>query len=291
MAFSSTSRNMMSDILAKEECTDLEIVCQDQTFKAHRVIVCSQSPFFGVAVVERSQNVIKFGGPPSAIKRVLSYLYTGDYDLDEQTPIGSDYNETASIAQLDQPIQMSETIEYPPVNTKGNGTCKHFRVYHAAHLLGIESLTNISRGRFIGWMAENWACMTFAYALFDALRHMLLGDSRIHDDLVGDSGSRDRYPCSEQGLPGCPQNIQRFSVPSDDEILSYKDRVDMKLMIVKEEIEKLVESMEGGKFRRSLSAMSRCQSRAASFIIPLRMQSVLDAGSRIDSFLRHMLRS
>jgi hypothetical protein len=41
--------DVMRELLQREQFSDMEIICQDVTFKAHRAIVCTQSSFFNSA--------------------------------------------------------------------------------------------------------------------------------------------------------------------------------------------------------------------------------------------------
>lgn len=46
----SGSKDVMRDLLLRGEFSDMKIICQGITFKAHQAIVCTQSSYFRSAI-------------------------------------------------------------------------------------------------------------------------------------------------------------------------------------------------------------------------------------------------
>ncbi|KAL2691426.1 hypothetical protein Neosp_001811 [[Neocosmospora] mangrovei] len=75
----------------------MTIRCQDYEFKAHRAIVCPQSPFFKTALTrsfkEGTSGIVDLPeDDPGALLSFLEFLYTGTYsvdELDEDTVLGA----------------------------------------------------------------------------------------------------------------------------------------------------------------------------------------------------------
>ncbi|CRL23925.1 BTB/POZ fold [Penicillium camemberti] len=81
----SGSKDVMRDLLLRGEFSDMKIICQGITFKAHQAIVCTQSSYFRSAICggfkETSAKVINLQeDEPETIERVLSFLYLGGYN-------------------------------------------------------------------------------------------------------------------------------------------------------------------------------------------------------------------
>ncbi|RPA80052.1 hypothetical protein BJ508DRAFT_377287 [Ascobolus immersus RN42] len=63
------------------EYSDMTVVCGDETFPAHRIVLCSQSEFFLDSMrSKKDETVVTISDEePKTIYRLLRYLYTGDY--------------------------------------------------------------------------------------------------------------------------------------------------------------------------------------------------------------------
>ncbi|TRX97131.1 hypothetical protein FHL15_001925 [Xylaria flabelliformis] len=83
----------LKNLLSSGDYADLKIVCKDQEFQVHKVIVCAQSPVLAAALkgaksLTRSQesktntyHVTDFD--PTIVKCMIDYMYAGEYS---QTP-------------------------------------------------------------------------------------------------------------------------------------------------------------------------------------------------------------
>ncbi|KAF4893654.1 Speckle-type POZ protein-like A [Colletotrichum fructicola] len=103
----------LSGLFLPEKYADMTITCNGSTFKAHRAIVCPQSSFFDKAFSasfkEAASGTIDLpDDEPSIFRRLLQFLYTGNYD-DGVTPT---LGKPAAISLL-QPDEVAGELNAP----------------------------------------------------------------------------------------------------------------------------------------------------------------------------------
>ncbi|KAE9578527.1 hypothetical protein CGMCC3_g5396 [Colletotrichum fructicola] len=103
----------LSGLFLSEKYADMTITCNGSTFKAHRAIVCPQSSFFDKAFSasfkEAASGTIDLpDDEPSIFRRLLQFLYTGNYD-DGVTPT---LGKPAAISLL-QPDEVAGELNAP----------------------------------------------------------------------------------------------------------------------------------------------------------------------------------
>ncbi|CAI0641893.1 unnamed protein product [Colletotrichum noveboracense] len=103
----------LSGLFLSEKYADMTITCNGSTFKAHRAIVCPQSSFFDKAFSasfkEAASGTIDLpDDEPSIFRRLLQFLYTGNYD-DGVTPT---LGKPATISLL-QPDEVADELDAP----------------------------------------------------------------------------------------------------------------------------------------------------------------------------------
>ncbi|KAJ5087431.1 hypothetical protein N7456_011047 [Penicillium angulare] len=110
-------QNTFEDLWLSRDYSDMEIICGDETFPAHRVVICRRSHWFKTACSSgfKVKSFIKISNPPwldltdetqessgvihlaekdpIVVKKVLEYLYKSDYSMrmvamDVCTPVG-----------------------------------------------------------------------------------------------------------------------------------------------------------------------------------------------------------
>ncbi|KAG6105195.1 hypothetical protein E4U31_001526 [Claviceps sp. LM219 group G6] len=77
---------------------DLEIVCGETRFQAHRNVVCSHSGVIRAACLDLSKDIASRSSvfeikesPPELVRRMLDYIYTGNYDgFSSNVPVEED---------------------------------------------------------------------------------------------------------------------------------------------------------------------------------------------------------
>ncbi|CEJ55321.1 hypothetical protein PMG11_01585 [Penicillium brasilianum] len=78
--------------LLSAQFSDMTLLCRDGVLYAHKLIVCPQSEYFGRACSSRLKDATEpfqfLDKEPALMRKVLEYLYTGDYTLDFQESTG-----------------------------------------------------------------------------------------------------------------------------------------------------------------------------------------------------------
>ena len=82
-----TPLTILYRLFASGKYADLVVRCGNYTARVHKAIVCAQSDWFAKAVdegrfVEGQEGVVEFKEEsPRAVRRMLEFLYTGEYTL------------------------------------------------------------------------------------------------------------------------------------------------------------------------------------------------------------------
>ncbi|QDS69486.1 hypothetical protein FKW77_006690 [Venturia effusa] len=129
----------VSSCLDSGDHSDLTIKCENNEFKAHKVVLCPQSTFFAKALKknafqEGQTGVISMDADdPDAIHAMLRFLYTGDYS-----------NENLTMQS-------------------------HLKIYELADKVDVSSLKTLCEEKFKGIAGVDWkdatfpACIKLAY--------------------------------------------------------------------------------------------------------------------------------
>ncbi|CRG88890.1 hypothetical protein PISL3812_05925 [Talaromyces islandicus] len=146
----------LQELLSSGKYSDLTIQCDGHTFKAHKAVVCSQSPFFNAA--ESHQGKINLQDEDAnTVRRFLSYLYTQDYDQ------GTNTGEEPLACTQEDADTMSSTSQ---VQERAHN---NLLVYIAADKFGTDSLKQLARDRLATWAENNWSDECFP----DAVREIV----------------------------------------------------------------------------------------------------------------------
>ncbi|RMZ00582.1 hypothetical protein D0862_06679 [Hortaea werneckii] len=89
--------NVPSIVEALQECfetgeyADMTITCEDKIWRVHKVVVCSQVPFFAKAVTGRFKEAVDscidlVDDDPSAVEVMLRWLYYGTFQVEKSKP-------------------------------------------------------------------------------------------------------------------------------------------------------------------------------------------------------------
>ncbi|KAM5442950.1 hypothetical protein MferCBS31731_001823 [Microsporum ferrugineum] len=179
----------MRDLLLQGSYSDMEITCEDFTFKVHRAIVCTQSHFFKGALSgdfkEATARTIDLPDDDlETIERVLSFIYLQDYE------------ETGHIVQLES----TNTPEPPKANTRAatnssytkkvEGTTanaaasNNVQVYIAADKFGITPLKSLAAEKFTRWVNTNWDSPAFLHIVEEVMTSVPSHDQVLRNILA-----------------------------------------------------------------------------------------------------------
>ncbi|KAI9765219.1 MAG: hypothetical protein M1840_007711 [Geoglossum simile] len=175
----------MKSILQSGKYSDLTITCGDNTFKVHRSVICPRSRFFEAACDNefkegRTGEVALVDDDPTTVKRMISYLYTLDYENEGNLevevaasfPIPGESVEADTLTLVD--AQDDEPEEKPA----------HFsdvRVYAIADKYGIIELKQLAKRRFERWAGQNWSHKDFPVIVREVFKSTPSSDRGLRD--------------------------------------------------------------------------------------------------------------
>ncbi|CEJ60375.1 hypothetical protein PMG11_08952 [Penicillium brasilianum] len=139
-------------LLLSGDYSDLQIVCQETTFKVHQCIICPRSSFVGAAIKhpfkESSTGVIELPADhPGTVERIIVYLYRGDYK------------------QTGHLISMATAEDDSPAHVGLNRA----DVYITADKYDIQPLKTLAANKMTSWAKGNFKTPGFV----DMARHLL----------------------------------------------------------------------------------------------------------------------
>lgn len=132
----------------------------------------------------KSKNVNLPKDSPATIARVLSFLYTGDYDdssdiiLDDDNSVDSPLSPAGSIAidEMSTGTQSSKGDEDIPGNS--------LSVYLAANRFQINPLKQLAKKKYISWARRNMTNKRLPDVLREAIDVSPLSDHEMHDAIA-----------------------------------------------------------------------------------------------------------
>ncbi|KAB8225757.1 BTB/POZ protein [Aspergillus novoparasiticus] len=158
-------QDVMRDLLQQGQFSDMEILCQGVTFKVHKAIVCNQSSYFHSAICdgfkESTEKAINLqDDTPETVKRILSFLYLGDYSEE-----GHSVQCEQPVPELAIPNNESDSLipEVEPNSTESvhQAAFNNIEVFIAADKYGIIPLKTLAASKFSRWMNENCSSPAF----------------------------------------------------------------------------------------------------------------------------------
>ncbi|CRL18828.1 BTB/POZ fold [Penicillium camemberti] len=150
-------------LLMEDRFSDMTIVCQEVTTKAHRAIICTQSSFFDAALKHGFKESISGtinlpDDDPETIKRVLCFLYqqtyNDQYGKPKSNPPGNSKNPT------NEP-EHRKTTAY-----------SNFSVYLAADKFGIFPLKELALTKLSAWIRGYYRTPSFPKIVLEIMTSM-----------------------------------------------------------------------------------------------------------------------
>ncbi|KAF5589509.1 speckle-type POZ [Fusarium pseudoanthophilum] len=150
--------SVLLHLMNSGEFSDFSLVCKDQEFKLHQVIVCPQSPVISAALnsgfEETTSKVIKvneFDVP--TVQSMVTFLYTAEYEIapePEKATAQHDHDEKKDEGEIaSDDGKMSEDPRAPQeIGEKSvYQIVSHLRVNAIADYYGIEKLVKLSTSK------------------------------------------------------------------------------------------------------------------------------------------------
>ncbi|KAL7929631.1 BTB/POZ protein [Trichoderma chlorosporum] len=173
--------------------SDLTLICQGKEFKIHKVVACPQSPVFSAAVSgefkESKTGVIEIELFDSeTVRRMVEFLYTGNYDCDQppkQKTATTDAAspaatvKTAKTASCPLSTTSKEALPAPPATASTHETLTHVRVNAIADYYGIHGLTLLANQKIQQAYQSKWDAQAFLTSAKETLDNS--GDKKLHN--------------------------------------------------------------------------------------------------------------
>ncbi|KAK0644242.1 BTB/POZ protein, partial [Cercophora newfieldiana] len=134
-------------LLFSPKYSDMTITCRGEEFKAHRAIVCPQSPFFDAALsgsfLESNEQKIDLpDDDPAIVKLLFEFFYTGTY---QDGTYDEEYEEDEKMEDVHD-ADNSVPKDVPRDGCKALYT--HLHLYILADKYDIPALRILARNRF-----------------------------------------------------------------------------------------------------------------------------------------------
>ncbi|KAJ5729076.1 uncharacterized protein N7483_003584 [Penicillium malachiteum] len=139
-----------SSLFLNEEYSDLTIICKSEVFPAHKNILCTGSAYFKAACGNpafiESQGIIDIKeSEPMLLKKVLSFLYTGDYDFAEERKAHKEAKESkgtkrSADGDLIKAPATDKLTEEEMKMMEAHPAYLHYRVYAEADYFMVDDL-------------------------------------------------------------------------------------------------------------------------------------------------------
>ncbi|TFB05534.1 hypothetical protein CCMA1212_003178 [Trichoderma ghanense] len=222
------------DLLRSGQFSDLTVVCRGTEFKLHKVIACLQSPVFLAAVnsdfQEGRTGVIKIDQfDPETVRRLVEFLYTGDYDRQPQEP--------------------------QPAQEQTQGTVLHVRVNAIADYYGVKALGHLATQKVKQAFQDNWDPKTFMITAKEALGAS--GDKTLHDSMARIAAQ------NMTDLVGCPEltdlvgdfaaEIMRHQGQKQAELVAMRQHAETGTARVTARFAKIIEEINQREYCRNTS--------------------------------------
>ncbi|KFA75611.1 hypothetical protein S40288_04474 [Stachybotrys chartarum IBT 40288] len=182
-------RPKMADLLVTGDFSDLKITSHGRTFDVHRAVVCPQSSFMAAAIKggfeEFATGIIQIEKYSlTGVKKMLQYLYVGDYDSPTSDGPTDDATEATSTPQAGDDANDDPEKDSAPAAPEATSVplakvlSGHLEINTMADYYGIPSLCELSRTKFRLAIDQDWNTEVFSHVAELAL--VMTGDRGMH---------------------------------------------------------------------------------------------------------------
>ncbi|OAX80011.1 hypothetical protein ACJ72_05662 [Emergomyces africanus] len=155
MSIRTPSPDWMERLLSSKQYSDCTIACEGENFYVHKAVVCTQSPVLAAAMdgqfrEARTDIMHLYGFDVATVKRMIDYLYTGQFNGDVENEVVDD-----APSSTEDP---SETNEDILVRIR-------IKMHTIADYLQISGLRERSIMGILSALEANWSMQRFLRAL------------------------------------------------------------------------------------------------------------------------------
>ncbi|RDH26359.1 hypothetical protein BDQ94DRAFT_178035 [Aspergillus welwitschiae] len=183
--------NALANMRLNPKYSDFTILCGDESFPAHKCIVCPQSEFFSGAMdadfIEATTNTVEIQEDPTLMKQAIEYLYTLDYQVISHNTTkrshghGNGSSLTSSSRQIPNGEVVTSTLQgaretsnQSPDTTDAGDTTRmldplssHIQIYSLADRLLITGLNALAQKKVEHEMVQRLDATSFPQAVLE----------------------------------------------------------------------------------------------------------------------------
>ncbi|RAH84377.1 hypothetical protein BO86DRAFT_241053 [Aspergillus japonicus CBS 114.51] len=198
-------KNALANMRLNPKYSDFTILCGEESFPAHKCIVCAQSGFFSGAMdgdfIEATTNSVEMQEDPTLVKQAIEYLYTLDYRVishnatERSREHGDELSLTSSSCQVPHGEVVTSTMQetpgtsgqYPDPTDAGNTTPMldplsfHILMYSLADRLIINGLKALAKKKVEYEMAQRLDAVSFPQSVMEIYNSTPKSDRGLRD--------------------------------------------------------------------------------------------------------------
>ncbi|KAL8938269.1 MAG: hypothetical protein Q9216_003986 [Gyalolechia sp. 2 TL-2023] len=252
--------------------SDLVIICRDHTFHAHRVVLCTASSFFAKACdgdfrEAQTATIDLSDDDPKPLERMLKYLYTDNYDENDQSSVqtvdGTQDAEKSVDGDLIRQLALNgdmdsaiDTVVRPPLSTTWTdidsdneyfGDCKfpvkvsavwnNVQVYALADKYDVQPLKALAAKRFENGVTGDWETDDILTMMTEVYNTTPITDRGLRENMLKVCS---RYADELMALPAFHEVIRNDGSVAADIVRMFHDAQGT----LETEIRKLKEALE-----------------------------------------------
>ncbi|KAK6527303.1 hypothetical protein TWF281_010490 [Arthrobotrys megalospora] len=160
----------METLLESGKYSDFKILCGPREWKVHRAIICPQSDYFTMLCDSQFKEakiaeIDLVDENPSDVQKMLSFLYSGSYTMDDSQPSVAEPEDTATTSQDETTNQeLPRTGPQTPISPEILRQRHHIIMYSLGDKYFIEKLKLQAAKMFIDglppkWTTDQWRLM------------------------------------------------------------------------------------------------------------------------------------